>query len=259
MRLGPQPGERIDRARPLQFTFAGERFAGFAGDSIASALFATGRRVFSRSFKYHRPRGLQCCTGSCANCLMTVDGVPNVRVCVEPLRTGADVRAQNVLGSLDRDLLAVVDRAGGPFTPVGFYYRTMIRPRRLWPVYERVLRQLAGLGRVDGRAAGHGRHDVEHRRVDVARRRRWAFRTRGGRGGGRGRRPRAARRTTANWSPESGRTTCSHPRMHSASTRAGSSRSTPAPSSIGSARAGSWSRRARSSSRSSSPATTSSA
>jgi sarcosine oxidase subunit alpha len=98
--------------------------------------------------------------------MMTVDGVPNVRVCVEPVRAGADVRAQNVLGSVDRDLLSIVDRIGGPFTPVGFYYRTMIRPRRAWPLYERVLRNLAGLGRVPS-VGGSGRFDTEHRRVDV--------------------------------------------------------------------------------------------
>ena len=163
MRLPPQPNERIDRDAPVAFEFDGRRVEGYAGDSLGSALYASGRRVFSRSFKYHRPRGLVCCSGNCPNCLMTVDGVPNVRVCVEPIRAGANVRAQNVLGSLDRDLLAVVDRVGGPFTPVGFYYRTMIRPRRLWPYYEKLLRNLAGLGRVGG--AGERRYDVEHRRV----------------------------------------------------------------------------------------------
>jgi sarcosine oxidase subunit alpha len=123
--------------------------------------------VFSRSFKYHRPRGLVCCSGNCPNCLMEVDGVPNVRVCVEPARAGAGVRAQNVLGSLDRDLLSVVDKAGGPFTPVGFYYRTMIRPRRFWPYYERFLRNVAGLGRLDKHARRSRRFDVEHRRAEV--------------------------------------------------------------------------------------------
>src|SRR5690348_11518925 len=98
---------------------------GFAGDTIGSALYAQGTRVFSRSFKYHRPRGLLCCSGHCPNCMMTVDGVPNVRVCTEPLREGARVRGQNVRGSLERDWMSVVDRFGGPFTPVGFYYRTM--------------------------------------------------------------------------------------------------------------------------------------
>ena len=71
-----------------RFFFDGEPVDAFAGDTIGSALFASGRRVFSRSFKYHRPRGLLCCSGSCANCMMTVDGVPNVRVCVEPVRAG---------------------------------------------------------------------------------------------------------------------------------------------------------------------------
>jgi len=166
-RLGPQPGERIDRERPVTFTYEGRSVSGYAGDTIGSALYADGRRVFSRSFKYHRPRGLACCSGRCPNCMMTVDGVPNVRVCIEPIRAGAQVRGQNVLGSVDRDLLSVVDRFGGPFTPVGFYYRTMIRPRRAWPLYEKALRNLAGLGRVDERATGHRRYDTEHRRVDV--------------------------------------------------------------------------------------------
>jgi sarcosine oxidase, subunit alpha len=166
MRLPPQPGERIDRNAPVAFTFEGRTVGGFVGDTIGSALYASGRRVFSRSFKYHRPRGLLCCSGACANCMMTVDGVPNVRVCATPVRDGADVRAQNVLGSVDRDLLSVVDKVGGPFTPVGFYYRTMIRPRRFWPLYEKLLRNLAGLGRVS-RAGGHARYDTEHRRVDV--------------------------------------------------------------------------------------------
>ncbi len=166
MRLPPQPHEQIDRGSPLSFRFGGRPVEAFRGDTIGSALYAGGRRVFSRSFKYHRPRGLLCCTGQCANCMMTVDGVPNVRVCVEPVREGAAVSAQNVLGSLDRDLLRVVDRLGGPFTPVGFYYRTMIRPRRAWPLYEKFLRNVAGLGRVPGSGVAQ-RYDSEQLRVDV--------------------------------------------------------------------------------------------
>jgi sarcosine oxidase, subunit alpha len=166
VRLDRRDGERLDRNSPVEFTFGGKTVRGFAGDTIGSALYADGRRVFSRSFKYHRPRGLLCCSGRCPNCMMTVDGVPNVRTCVEPIRAGADVRAQNVLGSVDRDLLSVVDKVGGPFTPVGFYYRTMIRPRRAWPLYEKMLRNLAGLGRV-GENGKHSRYDTEHRRVDV--------------------------------------------------------------------------------------------
>ena len=167
MRLPPQANERIDRSEEVTFTVRGKPVSAFRGDSFGSALFASGQRVFSRSFKYHRPRGLLCCSGSCPNCMMTVDGVPNVRVCTEPVRAGADVRPQNVWGSLEHDLLAAVDRFGGPFTPVGFYYRTMIRPRRAWPLYERFLRSVAGLGRFDKHATRRERYDTEHRRAEV--------------------------------------------------------------------------------------------
>jgi sarcosine oxidase subunit alpha len=167
VRLAPQPGELIDRSRTVSFRYGSERIEAFAGDTIGSALYGHGRRVFSRSFKYHRPRGLACCSGHCPNCMMSVDGVPNVRVCVEPVREGAVVKAQNVLGSLERDLLSVVDKLGGPFTPVGFYYRTMIRPRRAWPLYERFLRGVAGLGVVDPHGGHSVRRDTEHRRTRV--------------------------------------------------------------------------------------------
>ncbi|HXL44694.1 MAG TPA: 2Fe-2S iron-sulfur cluster-binding protein [Gaiellaceae bacterium] len=167
MRLPPQPDERIDRTEEVVFTFRGKPVSAFRGDTFGSALFANGQRVFSRSFKYHRPRGLLCCSGSCPNCMMTVDGTPNVRVCAEPVRQGANLTPQNVLGSLEHDLLAVTDKIGGPFTPVGFYYRTMIRPRRAWPLYEKFLRNAAGLGRIDPHAVRSDRYDTEHRRAEV--------------------------------------------------------------------------------------------
>ena len=167
MRLEPRDGERIDRARAVSFTFAGWKITGFEGDTIASAAFAAGKRVFSRSFKYHRPRGLLCCSGHCPNCQMTVDGVPNVRVCTEPIREGAVVEGQNVRWSLDFDFMSITDKVGGPFTPVGFYYRTFIRPRAAWPLYEKFLRSAAGLGKLDPHAGHTRRYDTEHRRARV--------------------------------------------------------------------------------------------
>lgn len=166
-RLAARPHERIDRSRPVSFTFEGKPLQGFAGDTIGSALYASGRRVFSRSFKYHRPRGLQCCSGHCANCQMTVDGIPNVRVCTTPLHDGAVVKGQNFVGSLDRDLMQVTDKLGGPFTPPGFYYKTFMRPRKLWPLYEKFLRGAAGLGVLDPAGKRSERVEVEHRHVDV--------------------------------------------------------------------------------------------
>jgi sarcosine oxidase subunit alpha len=167
VRLPARAGERIDRSRELVFWLGTQEVRAFEGDTIASALYAAGRRVFSRSFKYHRPRGLLCCAGWCPNCLMRVDGVPNVRACMEPVREGMRVEPQNVLGSLDLDLMGLIDKLPAALLPVGFYYRTMIRPRRAWPLYERVLRHAAGLGRLDEDARRSGRFDVEHRRYQV--------------------------------------------------------------------------------------------
>ena len=55
-RLPPIPGEWINRSQRINFTFEGNRFWGYAGDTITSALWASGQRVLGRSFKYHRPR-----------------------------------------------------------------------------------------------------------------------------------------------------------------------------------------------------------
>ena len=147
-RLPAQPGERLDRSTPVAFSFDGKRVEGLTGDTIASALYVEGRRTFSRSFKYPRRRGLLCCAGQCPNCLVAVDGAPGVRACTEPVREGMRVEHLNASPSLEHDVMAVTDVVGGPFTPPGFYYKTFIRPRRLWPLYEKVLRRAAGLGRL---------------------------------------------------------------------------------------------------------------
>jgi sarcosine oxidase, subunit alpha len=147
-RLPPNEGQRVDGSREVGFTFDGKQVTGLAGDTIGSALFANGQRTFSRSFKYHRPRGLLCCAGQCPNCLVQVDGAPGVRACTEPLREGMQVEHMNASPSLDFDVMRATDLVGGPFTPPGFYYKTFIRPRRLWPLYEKVLRHAAGLGKI---------------------------------------------------------------------------------------------------------------
>ena len=74
---------------------------------------------------------------------------------------------QNFRGSLDRDLMRVTDELGGPFTPPGFYYKTFIRPRKLWPLYEKVLRGVAGLGKLDPNGARAERVEVVHEHAEV--------------------------------------------------------------------------------------------
>jgi sarcosine oxidase subunit alpha len=163
-RLPARDGQRVDHARPISFTFDGKAVKGLAGDTIASALYAAGQRTFSRSFKYHRRRGELCGCGQCANSLMQVDGAPGIRACGEPLREGMRVEHQNAWPSLDFDVMNATDRFGGPFTPPGFYYKTFIRPRRLWPLYEKVLRSAAGLGTLPKETGPHRSWETEYRR-----------------------------------------------------------------------------------------------
>ncbi len=165
-RLADPAGQELRREESIEFQFDGRRRIGLGGDTIASALTADGVEVLSRSFKYHRPRGVMCATGRCPNCLVEVDGEPSVRACVTPITPGMRVRSQNAWPSLRWDLVSLTDRFDR-FFPIGFYYKTFIRPRVFWPLYEAVLRRIAGLGRVDINARPDLHPRKRHLHADV--------------------------------------------------------------------------------------------
>ena len=147
--------EQSDR---FTFQFDGETVEARAGDTVASALYRAGRRIFTRSFKYHRPRGLLCVAGKCPNCMMNVDGTPNVRVCITPARAGMQVQHQNAYPSLENDWLSAVQRFDR-FMPVGWYYKAMTH-RWSWHAAEPYIRKVAGLGVAP--EPGGGSKDYEH-------------------------------------------------------------------------------------------------
>lgn len=152
-RLPRQDGEVLDRSRTLGFTWNGRSYTGYEGDTIISALAAAGERVFSRSFKYHRLRGLLTATMHDPGCLLQVDDEPNVRAAHRLLREGMRASSQNTWPSLRFDVKAV-NQLGSRFLAPGFYYKTFMEPAFLWPVYERVLRQFVHGGRVSGEPSG---------------------------------------------------------------------------------------------------------
>ncbi|HEY5656504.1 MAG TPA: 2Fe-2S iron-sulfur cluster-binding protein [Myxococcota bacterium] len=127
------------------FDFEGRAVAIHDGDTLASALYRAGVRTFNRSHKSHRRRGLYCMTGDCPNCLVSVDGMPAVRSCCTPARAGMAVRRETGRPSAELDLLAVNDRLHA-LMPVGFYYKTFIKPRLFWPLAEKLIRRATGLG-----------------------------------------------------------------------------------------------------------------
>ena len=166
-RLEPQPGEAIDRSAPVEFEFDGRQVQGFRGDTIASALYSEGTRVFSRSFKYHRPRGLLCCAGNCPNCLVTVGDEPNVRACARPVEPGLQVGSQNAWPSLGFDLLSLLDKLHW-LMPVGFYYKALHRPKALWLLGRQLIRRVGGLGSIDISAAHDTEYSSRNLHADVA-------------------------------------------------------------------------------------------
>ncbi len=84
----PEWGERVT------LYLDGEPIEAFEGEPVATALMAAGRRVLRYTSKHHEPRGIFCALGRCTDCMMTVDGHPNVRTCITPVRDGMIVETQ---------------------------------------------------------------------------------------------------------------------------------------------------------------------
>lgn len=167
-RLAAPYGRLIDRSKPLVFEFEGRRIEGFAGDTIASALCANDQWMISRSFKYHRPRGVLTMAGQDANTLVQLPEEPNCLADKYPARNGLKVKAQNYFGSFDSDMARVVELAHR-FLPVGFYYKTFHEKKKSWKFWEPIVRAMTGLGAIDPKADfHHSYYDKKYLFADVA-------------------------------------------------------------------------------------------
>ncbi len=100
MRIVNHPILTFPQQDMVAFTLNGQKIEGVAGEPIAAALHAADIKVLRHSHERHRPRGLFCAIGNCSSCLMTVDGIPNIRVCIEPLRAGMVVETQEGKGKI---------------------------------------------------------------------------------------------------------------------------------------------------------------
>ena len=96
--LGELPEHRV-----VQFTFDGEILSGFDSEPILAALAAHGIRLCHTTPQREEPRWFYCGIGRCTDCMMIVDGVPNVRTCVTPLREGMRVETQRGVGHWDAE------------------------------------------------------------------------------------------------------------------------------------------------------------
>lgn len=84
----------FEKGKPVSFTYDGKTLQGFEGEPIAAALKANGIMIHRYTAKQHKPRGIFCAIGRCTDCVMVVDGEPNVRTCMTPLKEGMKVETQ---------------------------------------------------------------------------------------------------------------------------------------------------------------------
>ncbi|MBX2805399.1 MAG: (2Fe-2S)-binding protein, partial [Hyphomicrobiales bacterium] len=163
-------GGRIDRTKPVRFSFNGRNYTGFAGDTLASALLSNGVHIVARSFKYHRPRGIFGAGAEEPAGLVQIgrDAArtdPNMRATEVEIYEGLEAFPQNCWPSLNCDAGAVND-AFSRFLPPGFYYKTFMGPPGNWMAFERFIRCAAGLGRAPD-AADPDRYESANRHCEV--------------------------------------------------------------------------------------------
>ncbi len=163
-------GTAINRRKPLQFSFDGKTYSGFEGDTLASALLANGVVLMGRSFKYHRPRGCLTAGSSEPNAIVELrDGArreANTRATTIELYDGLVAQSQNRFPSLRFDLQSI-NQLFSPFLTAGFYYKTFMWPPSFWElVYEKLIRNAAGLGRASN-DPDPDRYEHAHAHCDV--------------------------------------------------------------------------------------------
>lgn len=87
--LGESP-----KTNTVTFYYNGTPMEGLEGEPIMAALKVNGVMVHRYTAKTHEPRGVFCAIGRCTDCVMIVDGKPNVRTCITPLSSGMKVETQ---------------------------------------------------------------------------------------------------------------------------------------------------------------------
>lgn len=158
---------QVNLRKPISFQFDGKKYAGFEGDSLASALIANGVVIVGRSFKYHRPRGIMSAGAEEANAIVQI-GVepylqPNMLATNVELYDGMVVKSVNAWPNAAFDVFAILGLAK-PFFVAGFYYKVFKWPS--WKFWSPMVRRLAGLGTAP-KQPDPDKYDYHHAHTDI--------------------------------------------------------------------------------------------
>jgi D-hydroxyproline dehydrogenase subunit gamma len=88
----------VGRGAPVSIVVDGENVQAFEGETVLAVLWASGMRTVHTTARVREPRGFFCGIGVCFDCLVTVDGIVNVRACLEPVRAGMNIKRQQDAG-----------------------------------------------------------------------------------------------------------------------------------------------------------------
>ena len=159
---------RVNFGRPLSFSFDGQVYSGYAGDTLASALLGNGVRMLGRSFKYGRPRGIIGAGPEEPNALMQIEvgplSIPNLKATQVELYEGLIARRTSGWPTLAFDLKSFCSPFSR-FMSAGFYYKTF-QNKTLWPYFETIIRKAAGYGSAPEEADPET-YDHQHRHAHV--------------------------------------------------------------------------------------------
>jgi len=88
----------VDEKKKVKITVDGKEIWAKEGEMIAAALLANGIRIHRYTVKNKEPRGIYCGIGQCTDCVMIVNGKPNVRTCITPVEPGMVIETQYGVG-----------------------------------------------------------------------------------------------------------------------------------------------------------------
>ncbi|MEM4524480.1 MAG: FAD-dependent oxidoreductase, partial [Archaeoglobaceae archaeon] len=165
-RLTEHPILKFNRGKEVTIYFNGRPIRAYEGETVAAALYANGIRIFSRSFRWHRPRGFFCAIGKCSACMMEVDGVPNVRTCKVYVRNGMKVKTQIGFPNAEKDFFAIFDKFLDRLFPHGSQY-TKFTSKLLRDFFLSQLRKMTGFGNAP-KVEFSGKGSYEEIHCDVA-------------------------------------------------------------------------------------------
>ena len=149
---------KINKEKIISFTWDKNKYYGYKGDSLASALLANNIKIIGRSFKYHRPRGIMSSGVEESGALVTIGNQeysdPNVRATTQELYEGLIASGQNAFPNVNFDFGGINNYLGS-FFAAGFYYKTFMglppfewgKGTKIWMFFEKFIRKAAGMGK----------------------------------------------------------------------------------------------------------------